>query len=126
MVINDLSADLISAKNLLITMDKVKIKPKSFFWFFHNNSWRLIISSDEFKNNSSKDNYLSFINNFKNDKNLRQIGLENVTLVDPNDELIKILRSAIKTDSDSISEIRFKSNVINNFYIEDAIIYRLT
>jgi|SRR3989338_2310669 len=120
--------DVERAKNLLKVMDKTGIKPESFLWYYlsDNQAWRLVISSSKFNNKSISDNYKEFINRFKSNKYVREIGLENVTLVDSSDDLIKLLKTAIKTNPHSISGIKFKSSNINNTYIDDAYIYRLS
>jgi hypothetical protein len=52
------------------------------------------------------------------------LSLQNISLVSPNDDLVKLLKAAIKTGP-GVSNIRFTGNVINNVFIEDAYIYRV-
>jgi hypothetical protein len=58
-------------------------------------------------------------------EDMPKIPLKDISVVDSNDQLISLLRTAIKTN-DGISGIRFSRNTINLNYIEDAYIYRLT
>lgn len=116
------------AKSLLIALDKSTIKPNSFFWFYlpDNQVWRLVISSQYFSHKSIKESYEAFINELKENVDVKDIGFENITLLEPNHDLIKLLKLAIRTGAEDISGIRFKSNTINNVYINDAYIYRLS
>lgn len=115
-------------KKVLELLDKSKFKPSSFFWFYmpDSNSWRLIISSSEFDSKESKEYYSTFVENFRKEELIKTIGLENITLLPTTNNLIKLLKFAIKTGPDSISGIRFTSNTINNVFIADAYIYRIS
>ena len=116
------------AKELLIFLDKTEVKPTSFFWFYIPDiqAWRLVISSNYFKNMSKKDSYREFIIKFKNNNIVQEIGVENITLLQPDNGIIMLLRSVMKTDPKSVNGIRFKYNTIKNIYIDDAYIYRLS
>lgn len=46
-----------------------------------------------------------------------------ISVVSPSDERIQAIRTAVKTGQ-GISKIRFGRNVVNNLYIDDALIYR--
>lgn len=48
----------------------------------------------------------------------------NISVVSPSDARIQAIGSAVKTGP-GIENIRFSRNVVNNMYIEDALIYRL-
>ena len=52
-----------------------------------------------------------------------EIPLRRITVVGPQDELVQALRSAIRTGAGC--GIRITNNTINNFFVEDAYIYRL-
>ncbi|MEN9327831.1 MAG: hypothetical protein RI947_639 [Candidatus Parcubacteria bacterium] len=126
--INLEKSDIDKAKDLLHALDNSMLKPNSFFWFYISDSkvWRLVIASSIFNNKSTHEVYENFVNKFRNNNNVKEIGLENITLLNSNNDLIKILKSAINTESKSVSEIRFKASTINNVYIDDAYIYRLS
>lgn len=114
-------------KLVLELLDKKNINPNVFIWFYltNSNSWRLVISADTYNNKDIKDYYKSFIEQFGNENIIKEIGLSNITIVPDTDNLINILKMEIRTDKKSISDIRFKSNVINGVLIDDAYIYRL-
>jgi hypothetical protein len=54
------------------------------------------------------------------------LSLDNIAIVSPDDQLITLLKKAIKTEKDSLSSITFTRNVINNTFIENAYIYRMS
>jgi hypothetical protein len=47
-----------------------------------------------------------------------------IRLLDPNAELVKLLKTAVRTGS-GVGRIRFSKNVINGHFIDDALIYRV-
>lgn len=116
-----------SGKQLLNLLDESDIKPTAFLWFYlsEGDTWRLIISSKLFDANDIKKAYTDFINKFSQLPLVKEIGLSNITLVPGDNDLLKLLRVALKTGKDGVSGIRFTSNTINNVFIEDAYIYRL-
>lgn len=124
MVKEELKID--SGQKLLELLDKSDLKPTSFFWFFisESSSWRLIIASPEFEHSDLGSAYKKFIDQFGDNEVVAGIGLSNITLLPNSNGLIKLLQTAIKTSSDSISAIRFTSNTINGVYIDDVYIYR--
>jgi hypothetical protein len=54
-----------------------------------------------------------------------KIALKDITVLDSNDSLIKLLKVAMKTGT-GMHNMRFTGNVINGIPIEDTYIYRLT
>jgi len=118
-----------SGKTLLDLMDKQKINPTVFLWILvpESDAWRLLISSkkyDRIKN--TRQNYNDFINQFGEEKTVKDIGLSNITILHHDNDFLKLLRTMIKTSKQSKAGIRFKSNIINGIFIKDAYIYRLT
>lgn len=53
------------------------------------------------------------------------LDLRHVSLVSPQDSLIGLLRKALRTGP-QMAEVRFTGNTIDNVYIEDAYIYRIS
>jgi hypothetical protein len=47
-----------------------------------------------------------------------------IRLLDPNAELVKLLKTAIRTGA-GVESIRFSKNVISGHFIDDALIYRV-
>lgn len=125
MVISELKIEL--GKRALLLLDEKGMNPTAFFWFYlsESSSWRLFISSKTFNNKDIKECYEDFVNKFRNEEIIKEIGLSNITLVYNSDYMVNLLKVAIRTNHDSVAGIRFTSNVINGVFIEDAYIYRL-
>lgn len=127
----------IGAGGLLIeTLDQSEFKVSAAMWFYmpENSEWRLMIASPYVDKNGPKKSY-EFIQTILDElpSNVRAdlysplsdyLSLNNISVVGTNDELIKLIRMAIRTGQ-TISQIRFTKNVINNVLIEDALIYRM-
>lgn len=123
---------------LIETLDSSEFTVSAAMWFYltETSQWRLIIASPFVEKNGPKKSY-EFIQNVLDElpRNIKAalytplpdyLSLNNISLVSPNNELIKLVRIAIRTDSRAYSQIRFTKNVINNVLIEDALIYRMT
>lgn len=115
-------------KELLKELDKQGLNPEVAIWFYipESNIWRFIIGSSSFNNKTNQNIYSDFVNKYKDLSQVKNIGLENITLLPSNNDLIALLKIAIKTSSNDIGNIRFTSNVINGVLIEDALIYRIS
>lgn len=119
--------NLEAARRLLTVLDGTEFRPTAFFWIFlPDQVWRLIIASNSFVGKPILESYQAFISAFRNNEDVSSLGMENITLLEPRHELIRLLKSAITTPPDSVTGIRLKANTIRNIYIEDAYIYRLT
>ncbi|HXH27332.1 MAG TPA: hypothetical protein VNG90_05545 [Candidatus Acidoferrum sp.] len=117
-------------ETLLTRLDRSVFKPSAFLWFYFADAqtWRLIIAADVFAKRPIAESYRDFIEEFRSNPHIGTVGLENITLLSPRDGLLELLRTVpfIHTAAEDISGIRFKSNVINNVFISDVYIYRLT
>ena len=116
--------DMKAGEALLKKLDKSGFDVKAAFWFYMQDSeeWRLIIASTIVEKVGSKKASEKIQLQELNGR--YELSLRNISLVSPSDNLIKLLKSAIKTGK-KIAHIRFTRNVINNVFIEDAYIYRL-
>ena len=114
--------DIETGKQITQALDSYGIPVKASLWLFATEAseWRLIIATP-FVDKMGPQRTYSVIQ-----KALRQVDfpLRKISVVSPNDNLIKLLRVALRTGKE-ISDIRFTHNTINNVYIEDAYIYRL-
>lgn len=118
--------DCRAGEALLRALDQAGVKVKAAFWLYlpESNEWRLYLALPDVAQKGPKKAYERVQMHLEQ---LRSEGLSlrNISLVTPDDELVKLLRSTIKTGP-SIAGIRFTGNVINNVLIEDAYIYRVT
>ena len=114
-------------KELVKALDKEGLYPEVALWFYlaESNNWRFILSSSSFPK-SGQNIYSDFIDKYRDLPQIKAIRLENITLLPGTDNLISMLKTAVKTNSRDIDNIRFTSNVINGVLIEDALIYRLS
>ena len=121
-------------RNLLKELDKRRETIKAAFWYLNpeEKAWQFILASPLSNSGKKKELYNSIweilhserSDGFTDGDFARFFSDIHVTSED--DEIVRLLRTAIKTGAEDISGIRFKSNVINGQYIEDAYIYRLS
>jgi len=114
-------------KRMLKVLDSTDIKPSSALWFYleEQKVWRLIIASPYFNNLSAQDRYRRLIGIF-NQEAFTRLEVGSIVLLPADDPLISLLKIAVRTNPDSISEISFKSNTVNGVFIYNSLIYRLS
>jgi hypothetical protein len=119
-------ADMKAGEALLNKLDEIEFDVKAALWFYMQDSeeWRLIIASPIVDKDGPKKAYEKVQSQLQELNGRYKLSLRNIALVSPSDNLIKVLKSAIRTGK-KISHIRFTRNVINSVFIEDAYIYRL-
>ncbi|HUV67589.1 MAG TPA: hypothetical protein VMW24_27095 [Sedimentisphaerales bacterium] len=119
-------ADMKAGEALLNKLDETRFDVKAALWFYmpESEEWRLILASPTVDAEGPKKAYEKVQSQLQGLDQGHELSLQNISLVSPGDNLIKVLKSAIKTGK-KISHIRFTRNVINNVFIEDAYIYRL-
>lgn len=124
-----LSEEMITAgAELTRRLDEARFIVLASLWFFtpETGGWRFVIGSPEVRTRGPRWAYKKVQSVTSRMPNAQaKIPLKDITVIDSNDPLIKLLKVAIKT-GDGLSGIRFTNNVINGTPIEDAYIYRLT
>jgi len=112
---------------LLGNLDRSGFEVKAALWFYlpDSDEWRLILASPEVDAKSPKEAYKRVQSQLANLTESHKLSLQNISLISPEDSLIKLLRGALHTGT-GISHIQFTRNTINNVFIEDAFIYRAT
>jgi len=112
---------------LTLKLDDAGLLTNAALWLFvpEINEWRLLFASPDVSAQGPRKVYerIRLV--------LEQLGdkasaspLSAIVLLDHNAELVKLLKTAIRTGS-SVGRIRFSKNVINGHFIEDALIYRV-
>ncbi len=98
---------------------------KGALWFFNPESeiWRLIIASPFVDEHGPKEAYKIAQEVLKDISSKVDITLDEISMVGYNDDLIRLFRGAIHVSG--ISGVRFRRNVIDNTFVEDAYIYRM-
>ena len=111
-------------KQVVTAFDASNFPVRSAFWFYlpDGDEWRLILATPKIDELGPRAAYAAAQEILRNQQS--GIGLEHITLLSPNDPLVKLLRVAITTSPTALADFRFTKNVINNVLIEDAYIYR--
>lgn len=120
-------ADMEAGEKLLRTLDEAGLEVTAAFWFYSSETgeWKLIIACQEVTTDGPKQAYEKVQEHLGKLREQYNISLQNVSLVSPTNDIVKLLGTAIKTGP-TVKHIRFTRNVINNVFVEDAYIYRLT
>lgn len=107
-------------------LDEARWPVVASFWLFEpeENEWKLFLASPRIVSDGPKEAYEAIGRALST---LREHfpTLKFISVVAPNHELVKTLRSAIQTDRNSIGGIRFSRNTINGRFIDDAYLYRV-
>lgn len=123
-----LSKDMIEAgATLARRLEANNFPTTAALWFFNvdSSSWRYVIASAQVDLVGIKLAYKKVqetLSALASDE--MSINLRDITLLSPNDPLVHLLKTGIKTGN-GMSGIRFTKNLINGVLIEDAFIYRL-
>jgi hypothetical protein len=114
-----------AGKKLIVGLDEERFDVRAAFWFYREESeeWRLYIATPLVKQVGPRAAYSKILEVLKK-KNIQDIDLSNVTVVDVTDGLVTILRYAVHTGRE-ISDIAFNGNSVNGVYIRAAHIYRM-
>jgi hypothetical protein len=118
--------DIEEGKRLIEELDKTNFIVRAALWFYVSDAdeWRLFIASPFVEKEGPKKSYNFIQSVLAKISPTVSISLKEISVLKLSDDLIKTIRSAIRTGH-GISGIRFTGNVINNTLIEDAYIYRM-
>ncbi len=123
-----LSPEMIEAgKSLVELLDRERFPVTAAMWLFvpDSNQWRLLLASPKIQSEGPKKAYEEVLRALSTlPKGPQSLSLKDITVVESDNPLVGLLRSAIRTGT-AISGIRFSRNTINGHFIEDAYIYRL-
>lgn len=122
-LVND---DISEGKVLIERLDKTYFKVNSALWFYDTElqEWRFYLASDYLKEHTLQEAY-RFIQDELKAINAIRISSDNISIVDSDDDLIKLIGYMMRTGEKDISDMRFSRNVINGVMVEDAVIYRI-
>jgi len=126
MVVTNLDDKLIKdGEHLLKQLDTDSVLVDAVLWFYFSETqkWKLLVSLPDIINRGPKIAYHTIQEALS--KITINFSLDDVVVIQPDDPLLRLLRTAIIT-SDGISGIRFSNNVVNGQLIQDAYIYRIT
>ena len=128
-VVKDQLTDAMVEAGAVLTrkLDESGMPTSAALWMFNPeiNEWRLLFASPEVSAQGPRQVYERIR------VALEELGdkaaaapLSVIGLLDPNAELVQLLRIAIRRES-GVGRIRFSKNVINGRFIDDALIYRV-
>lgn len=120
-----------AGRRLIEELDLSDFRVDAALWLFREESanWRLILASPLFDSHGPKETYRRLQNilaklDYGPHDQSKVIGLSEIQVASPKDELIQLLRVALRTGP-TLSGIRFTGNTINGVFIDDAYIYRM-
>lgn len=118
--------DIEEGKKLLEQLDRSNMKISCALWYYVQDieEWRLILATDLVDTFGPKKAYTNLLAQINKDAISIDIPFEAISLISPNDPLIKLFKFAIITGP-GISGIRFSGNVINGVLIKDSYLYRV-
>ena len=113
-----------AGRRLIEQLDAHDFKVDSALWLFLSEpaEWRLLIASELVDTIGPRRTYEA-LQRTLNESQI-PLALKEISLVKPEDGLVRDLRSAITTGP-GMPSIRFSGNTINGTFIEGALIYRL-
>jgi len=118
--------DISDGKKLILRLDNSEFKVTSAFWLYTSESeaWFLYLASNYVDDHNKKRAY-EFIQKelLKFDPAIG-IPLSSINPVKVNNTYVKLLKTVVFTEPDTLNEIRLTDVVINGVMIEDALIYR--
>lgn len=116
-----------SGAELVRELDETKLSPDAALWLYLPDvgEWKLLLVEVKLSELGPRPFYEQIQRTLAAAKpELAELPLDSVGLTTPDNPLVLLLSSAIRTGP-GISGIRFTNNVINGTVIEDAYIYRL-
>ena len=114
-------------ESLLKRLAQAGFPVETALWFYYSDMdrWRLLIASQMVDAKGPKAAHARIQHEFRRRPQLTGVALADVQVISPKNELVRLLRSAISTGH-GLSGIRFTGNAVNNVFIEDAYLYRVT
>jgi len=126
-MVNILSERIIqTGREIVEKLDNMNLSITSALWLYsaEANQWRLVLVSPLVRQKGPRHLY-KFVQSCLLKFSDRLISLSDITVLDDRNNMINILKGAIKTGK-TLSSIRFTHNYVNGVLIEDAYIYRIT
>jgi hypothetical protein len=117
--------DIQAGRLLLEELKKQKTDIRAALWFYvdEDDQWLLLLASPVVDEQGPLAAYTLVQNALKNIPENMRPEFTDISVVSPSDDRIRAIGATLKTGP-GISEIRFRRNVVNNLYIEDALVYR--
>lgn len=120
--------DVEGGARLLKAMDQAALDICAALWLYtsETSAWRLIVATPKLEQLGPRALYRQIQSMLAELDPPCNIELSDVSVVNPESNLIKSLRVTHKTSSDAILNTVFTNTSINNVFIEGAVIYRMS
>ena len=115
-----------AGEKLLSALDRSQVKVRSALWFYDENAdeWRLILAMPVVEDQGLA-KAQELVSAALKAGSVPGLFLRQIAIVSPSDELVTLLRKAVRAER-GVSAIRLSRSAIGNTLIEDALIYRST
>lgn len=116
-----------SGAELIQRLDKSSSEVKTALWLFfpEEKSWKLIIASPLVGKKGPREFYKRIIaSNGEANENEYVVSINDIGVANIDHPIVQLIKFAIGTGENDVSEIRFSRNTINGTFIEDSLIYR--
>ena len=120
--------DVEGGAKLLKAMDQAMLDVCAALWLYISeiSTWRLIVATPKLEQLGPRAIYLQIQSVLTELEPPCNITLDDISVVNPESNLIKSLRSTYKTSPDAIDKTVLTNGSINNIFIEAAVIYRMS
>lgn len=120
--------DVEGGARLLKAMDQAALDVCAALWLYKSeiSAWQLIVATPKLEQLGPRALYLQIQSMLAELEPPCNIALGDISVVNPESNLIKSLRVTHKTSSDAILNTVFTNTSINNVFIEAAVIYRMS
>lgn len=121
-----LDSQVNAGMDLLKVLDKKSFNIQSALWIYYPDleKWKLLLFSPNFSQEDASKQYSKMFGILNEEKMLDTLSFDSIKLVFKNDKLLNMLKNIIEVPGES--KVRMKSNYLNGYYIDDALIYRNT
>jgi len=116
-----------SGAELIRRLDESNSEVKTALWLFspEDKSWKLVIASPLVGKNGPREFYKKIIDsNEEASESDYIVSINDIEVANIDHPIAQLMKFAISTGENDISEIRFSRNTINGTFIEDSLIYR--
>jgi len=113
---------------LLKAMDQAEFDVCAALWLYNSeiSAWRLIVATPKLEQLGPRAIYLQIQSMLAELEPSCNIELGDISVVNPESNLIKSLRAGYKTSPDAIEKTVLTNGSINSVFIEGAVIYRMS
>ena len=118
--------DIDAGEALVRALDAAGVQVDAAFWLLASEDadWTLYVASPLVEQRGPYEVYSKIRSVIRKATPPPEIRIDHISAVGSNDRMVRLIQAAIRTGKGALSQIRFRQNVVNGTYIEDAIIYR--